>query len=52
MFSSRRVSGEIHSETEEERNNRINDTLTAGEISTVIEICGANAKKLGYDLDN
>ena len=52
MFSSRRVSGEICSETEEERNSRINDTLTAGEISTVIEICGENAKKLGYDLDS
>ncbi len=52
MFSSRRVSGEIYSETEEERNSRINDTLTAQEISTVIEICGENAKKLGYDLDS
>jgi hypothetical protein len=52
MFPSRRVSGEIYSETKEARDNRINDTLTAQEISTVIEICKENAKKLGYDLDN
>jgi len=52
MFDSRRVTGEICVEEKEERQNRINSTLTDSEISEVIRICGENAKKLGYTLDS